>query len=286
MAGSSSDQAHRPARVSSPTVSGALPSKTAVEEDSGLGELEYVSSLATNASSGCRDRHPQPSLAHNSASQPLSTPCYVHAYLDKGMQSNADSSLSSDAWSSGKAGTVNAGAGAPQMTPKVNDWGRDSRRAYFDEDPVSGRINESGAEAGPGTSIGDTRESRLKTARQMSMDEHSGSEHTVGRRTRAGKGRGKERAGAAELSDLQDSVDEGLEGEDDDQGSISDGSSFLLSSGEEDDEDRVRSLTRQLAETAVGVREMSKQLGALSLASLKPEQLLKRFLSHIQVEQE
>lgn len=30
---------------------------------------------------------------------------------------------------------------------------------------------------------------------------------------------------------------------------------------DEEDEDHVRSLTRQLAETAVGVREMSKQLG-------------------------
>ena len=34
-----------------------------------------------------------------------------------------------------------------------------------------------------------------------------------------------------------------------------------MDSQDEEDEDRVRSLTRQLAETAVGVREMSKQLG-------------------------
>ena len=60
----------------------------------------------------------------------------------------------------------------------------------------------------------------------------------------------------------------GSEGDDDEEESNAstsrNGSSRQYSDdsqGSEDEDDRVRSLTRQLAETAVGVREMSKQLG-------------------------
>lgn len=54
----------------------------------------------------------------------------------------------------------------------------------------------------------------------------------------------------------------------DDEEYYSDGSSYVLSSGQEDGEpDQNQSLTRQLAETAVGVREMSKQLGRARVKS-------------------
>ncbi|SPO21149.1 related to UTR1 (associated with ferric reductase activity) [Ustilago trichophora] len=45
------------------------------------------------------------------------------------------------------------------------------------------------------------------------------------------------------------------------------GSSYSSYSTDEEDSDKVRSLTRQLAETAVGVREMSKQLGRARVKS-------------------
>lgn len=60
------------------------------------------------------------------------------------------------------------------------------------------------------------------------------------------------------------------ESDNDDMGSTSQNeseSSFLSSGSTEDEESRVRSLTRQLAETAVGVREMSKQLGRARVKS-------------------
>lgn len=53
-----------------------------------------------------------------------------------------------------------------------------------------------------------------------------------------------------------------------DDGYYSDGSSYVLSSSHgEGEEDKNQSLTRQLAETAVGVREMSKQLGRARVKS-------------------
>ena len=259
------------------------------------------------------------------AAQTMSS-CFVHAYLDKGVQEatpGGSTAIGSNATTIGgssprlsrthsalsglnappppssmgsSAGTVEGsqqvnGHGArvdaynisramdgdlDVETPRINDWSKDVRRAYFPEIPV---IQENGADqvkrrpsqdmtrslssvAAPESKT--TPDGLRKMLRSKSTDEHSGSEGTVIREAASQKASSGVDDGSAPSGFKPTQP---FDKDDEDSENYSDSSSFILSSGEEDSDDRVRSLTRQLAETAVGVREMSKQLGRARVKS-------------------
>ncbi|KDN47560.1 hypothetical protein K437DRAFT_255837 [Tilletiaria anomala UBC 951] len=269
-------------------------------------------------------------MAHNSAGQPLSSPCFVHACLDRGVCANTPTvsssavavsnpggagnarerryaispiserekiprrSMSSDSTHScSKAaeaqGTSLAEPPAPKIdaplignsvadpgaeTPRISEWSKDMRHAYFEENPTSSvlpGIQTSLEASQAGSEAAQSEEKGL--SRTKSADGHSDSDGTVIR----AKGNSKREAQFQRLihAGAMGRYDEEPEHQDRSDDShdeihdsdVSDGSSYLLSSGEEDSDDRVRSLTRQLAETAVGVREMSKQLGRARVKS-------------------
>lgn len=189
--------------------------------------------------------HDMSALPHASShpeqasSSVLSSPCFVHSYLDKGValgeslknqrrQMTKERRSGRAARKSARSDTASADETSSAQTPGPNSHASGSSDSYFDQHDVTSAKQD----ASPGTA--------------------GGSERT-GHRARI----------AVPSSSDDDEVDQGSES----GRSSSDSSSYTYSSGDEESSDKVRSLTRQLAETAVGVREMSKQLGRARVKS-------------------
>ena len=212
------------------------------------------------------------SLPHaHSADQPpasLNSPCFVHSYLDRGValgeslkkqrrqlsRQRGHRPKNPRQYSQSDAASADDDATSPQSQ-------RRKAQSIYEEIP-------SNAAASPSTS------SSLPIGRAQTLvedDTHSNSDSPS-----TSAARSTERASARIRIRTSSDDDDGDDDEDhcdadnvahhplSDQDSY--GSSYSYST-DEDDSDKVRSLTRQLAETAVGVREMSKQLGRARVKS-------------------
>ena len=230
-----------------------LSSQTAASQPSDQGTPKNAASTKLKGS-------PVPHSDPSQFNPNMDSPCFVHSYLDKGV-------TLWDTLKKQKRHASRDGKPRRRRNPESDSATEDSRTTDSAETPILQPEQKGEADG----SYFDTpthheqRSSPIDTRRPGSFhprtdeDAHSGSDaSTVAQRKRIGPRRPQSMIGEEdEEEDYSDSMSER---------SSSYESSYSYSSGEEDD-DRVRSLTRQLAETAVGVREMSKQLGRARVKS-------------------
>ncbi|PWZ01913.1 ATP-NAD kinase, partial [Testicularia cyperi] len=228
------------------------------------------------------------SSAHNDAtsSASLHSPCFVHSYLDKGValgenlkkqrrqlsrqarsRSKGSRGSSRNVLSDATASADELGATAPtspSSSQNASSLGTPSAAL-----PIQPSGITAASDTGPSIQVsGPSVPARFASTHEE--DTYSGSDATA---TDARRGSARGRIQFQTSSDEDDDTDDGIGAGDDADDhlqsgrSSSYGSSYSYSSGDEEDSDKVRSLTRQLAETAVGVREMSKQLGRARVKS-------------------
>ncbi|TKY90777.1 hypothetical protein EX895_000775 [Sporisorium graminicola] len=222
--------------------------------------------------------HDMSSLPHghsaDQSSAPLNSPCFVHSYLDRGVA--LGESLKK------QRRQLSRQRGHRQKNPRTYSQS-DVASADDDASPQPERIraqpipeddqstsaasqSNTGASSSTSTAIPIDRPPTLMGEKSTPItDAASSSAERATQRTSA-------RVRIRTSSDDDDGDDDDDPDADNvahqplsDQSS-SYGSSYSYSTDEEDS-DKVRSLTRQLAETAVGVREMSKQLGRARVKS-------------------
>lgn len=210
--------------------------------------------------------HPHSS---DQATASLTSPCFVHSYLDRGValgeslkRQRRQHSRQRIHRPKGSRQISQSDATSADDEPRTSTRTRTTHPATIQEDSVSslqslGSASTSGSSSNP-------------TSKPVPLTEEDASSDA----TSTYAERGKERASARVR--IRTSSDD--DGDDDDDGDadntadqpLSDRSSSYSSSfgySTDEDSDKVRSLTRQLAETAVGVREMSKQLGRARVKS-------------------
>lgn len=233
----------------------------------------------------------------------MTSPCFVHSYLDQAVDLTRKQKRSNSSRRSNLNNQISDDVMTPHPTNNRNDSNPNSSYFNTQHEVQSGqspfRSYDSNQQSHPSAS---TSSNRRTSSHTNNKEDHSSSSTSTSadRAARDASSRSKSWSrgirGAADSgsdeernnrnhrnsSARRDSTDDSTDENEDVKGSgsgsgsssgsdtYSRGSSFTLSSGEEDeDEDRVRSLTRQLAETAVGVREMSKQLGECSAVEIR-----------------
>lgn len=197
----------------------------------------HISSSTSSASPFSRQRPtqaPMPPPGSNSftpAYNPLSSPCFVHSHLDSAV-----------------SGSARRGGNHSEAHPNSSSamtLGGAASSAYFDgEHGMQSRLEgpSGGRDLANGLAINSTPAATAGSNGTASPLRQRN--HRPEPRHRGAQGAVEPESGSEEGSDASTSRDESA-----------------YSEGDDEDEDHVRSLTRQLAETAVGVREMSKQLG-------------------------
>lgn len=206
--------------------------------------------------------HDVSSLPHEHAAiQPsasLNSPCFVHSYLDRGV-------------ALGESLKKQRRQLSRQRPHRIRN-----QRQYSQSDVASADDDASpqppavGSDAAASSSMA----SSLSTGRRRTVadEENLSNSDSPSMHAKRSTERTPARVPVRTSSDDDDGdVDDGGDADNVAHQPLSDqsssyGSSYSYSTDEEDS-DKVRSLTRQLAETAVGVREMSKQLGRARVKS-------------------
>uniref|UniRef100_V5EMY8 Uncharacterized protein n=1 Tax=Kalmanozyma brasiliensis (strain GHG001) TaxID=1365824 RepID=V5EMY8_KALBG len=182
--------------------------------------------------------HDMSSLPHarnsDQASNSLSSPCFVHSYLDRGVA--LGESLKKQRRQLGRQRARRSRNSRQSQSDVASADDDASPRPQREQDPSSSDAASTSARRST------ERASARVRIRTSSDDDEDGDDDD--------DDRDADNTAHQPLSDQDSSY----------------GSSYSYSTDEEDS-DKVRSLTRQLAETAVGVREMSKQLGRARVKS-------------------
>lgn len=220
--------------------------------------------------------HDMSSLPHahssDQLSNSLSSPCFVHSYLDRGVA--LGESLKKQRRQLARQRRSKSSRQISQNDVASADDDSTPQSQLTHAQPTSQERKASSSSESPQASSSQSRSGLISTDRAQALateDESlSSSDATstyIKRRTERASARVRIRAS----SDDDDDDDDDRDADNVAHQPLSDqdssyGSSYSYSTDEEDS-DKVRSLTRQLAETAVGVREMSKQLGRARVKS-------------------
>ncbi|GAC99285.1 ATP-NAD kinase [Pseudozyma hubeiensis SY62] len=192
----------------------------------------------------------------------LNSPCFVHSYLDRGVALGESLKKQRRQFSRQRAHRSKLARGNSQSDAASAD--NDASPRFQPAEPAA----VGAAAASPSTS------SSASAGRKQGAIDSDNLSNSDSPSTRAR--RGADRTSARVRIRTSSDDDDGDDDDDRDADNTADqplsdrsssyGSSYSYST-DEDDSDKVRSLTRQLAETAVGVREMSKQLGRARVKS-------------------
>ncbi|SNX81883.1 related to UTR1 (associated with ferric reductase activity) [Melanopsichium pennsylvanicum] len=204
--------------------------------------------------------------AHSSdqSTASLTSPCFVHSYLDRGValgeslkkqRRQLSRQRARQSRGSNKLSQSDTASADDDFTPRA----RRNKQLPVNEDPTA-------------SSSGTSQASPIPTSASQALaeEEKLSSSNATSNYPKRGIERISARVGIRTSSDDDDDDDDGDADNIAHQPSSDPDSSYGSSccySTDEEDSDKVRSLTRQLAETAVGVREMSKQLGRARVKS-------------------